>query len=192
VPSYRVRWTGLSPHFAVALLDFLLPCGSKFLRTSVLSGNLRHIAMPATNERCHMKFMPITLGIAAAAAATTFASPVYADTTYVAIAFSSNNGSHGWENNQPTFDGAVKGAMNNCRTHGGNQCKLVVSASNACAALFAAPPAGDIHVWGPPHTGTGPTLDAAERAATAPGGVPVEDTGIPLIVRCSSGGSGQG
>jgi len=38
VPSYRVRWTGLSPHLAAALPDFLLPCGSNLLRTSVLAG----------------------------------------------------------------------------------------------------------------------------------------------------------
>jgi hypothetical protein len=38
VSSYRVRWTGLSPHFAAALPDFLLPCGSKSLRMSVPSG----------------------------------------------------------------------------------------------------------------------------------------------------------
>jgi hypothetical protein len=37
VPSYRVRWTGLSPHLAAALPDFLLPCGSNLLGTSVLS-----------------------------------------------------------------------------------------------------------------------------------------------------------
>jgi hypothetical protein len=38
VPSYRVRWTGLSPHPAAALPDFSLPCGRNLLRTSVPSG----------------------------------------------------------------------------------------------------------------------------------------------------------
>src|SRR5271166_1164617 len=37
VPSYRVRWTGLSPRLAVALPDFLLPCGSNLLTTSAWS-----------------------------------------------------------------------------------------------------------------------------------------------------------
>jgi hypothetical protein len=34
---YRVRWTGLSPHLAAALPDFLLPCGSNLLRMSARS-----------------------------------------------------------------------------------------------------------------------------------------------------------
>jgi hypothetical protein len=37
VPSYRVRWTGLSPHLAAALPDFLLPCGSNLLTTTARS-----------------------------------------------------------------------------------------------------------------------------------------------------------
>lgn len=110
--------------------------------------------------------------------------------TYVAIAFSPDNGAHGWENNQPTFALAGKGAMMNCRKFGGDKCTIVVSARDACAALFAAPPAGDITTWGPANVGTGPTLDTAQQAATDPS--KTSDTGIPLIIRCSSGGSGQG
>ncbi len=110
--------------------------------------------------------------------------------TFVAIAFSPDNGAHGWENNQPTFALAAKGAMLNCRKFGGDKCTIVVSARDACAALFAAPPAGDITTWGPANVGTGPTLDAAQQAATNP--ATTYNTGIPLIMRCSAGDSGQG
>ena len=110
--------------------------------------------------------------------------------TYVAIAWSPDNGDHGWENNQPSFALAAKGALTNCRKFGGDKCTVVVSARDACAALFAAPPAGDNPNWGPAHVGTGATPDEAQGSATDPS--KTFDTGIPLVIRCSTGNAGQG
>jgi hypothetical protein len=115
---------------------------------------------------------------------------------WVAIAFSPDNGAHGWTNGADSVQMAQSGALGHCRAAGGDQCQIVVSAhssglQNQCAALFAEPAADNYnHKWGPAHVGTGPTLDAAEQAATNP--ATTYDTGIPLIVRCATGDGGQG
>jgi hypothetical protein len=143
-----------------------------------------------SNRRIAAAGTLLITSVAIALAALSAAAPASAGDTYVAIAWSPDNGDHGWENNQPTFAMAAKGALMNCRKFGGDKCTIAVSTPNGCAALFAAPPAGDIQTWGPAHVGTGPTLDAAEQAATNP--ATTYDTGIPLVVRCSTGDSGQG
>jgi hypothetical protein len=115
---------------------------------------------------------------------------------YVAIAFSPENGAHGWENNQGLLSVADNDAVANCQHFGGSQCRIVVTARNQCAALYASTPdqngQSNGYKWGPPHVGTGPTPYAAEQAAVDPGGVPVDDTGLPLIIRCATGDAGQG
>ena len=114
---------------------------------------------------------------------------------WLAIAWSPDNGDHGWANNRATVFDANNAAIANCQHFGGDQCQVVVSARD-CGALYAASPdqngQSNGHKWGPAHTGTGPTPDAAEQAAIAPGGVPVDDTGSPLIIRCATGDAGQG
>lgn len=114
------------------------------------------------------------------------------DGPYLAIAWSPDNGAHGWANARATVVDAEQGAIGYCQHYGGDQCKVVVS-TRACGALFAAPPdTQPSHTWGPAHTGTGPTPDAAQSAAISPNGVPVENTGVPLIIRCATGNAGQG
>lgn len=114
---------------------------------------------------------------------------------WLAIAWSPDNGDHGWANERATVFEARDAAIANCQHFGGGQCQVVVTARD-CGALFAASPAqngqSNGNKWGPAHTGTGPTPDAAQQAAIAPGGVPVEDTGSPLIIRCATGDAGQG
>jgi hypothetical protein len=167
--------------------------GPKGLLTAQEITMTTNTAQPRTENRRRIAVAG-TLLTAAATIAVGALGPVApanaAGNTVVAIAFSPDNGSHGWANNQPTRTMAEKGALMNCRKFGGDKCTIVVTAVNGCAALFAAPPAGDITTWGPANVGTGPTLDAAQQAATDPS--KVYDTGIPLIIRCSTGDSGQG
>jgi Domain of unknown function (DUF4189) len=108
---------------------------------------------------------------------------------YLAIAWSPDNGDHGWANARGTLFEARDAAIGNCQHFGGDQCQVVV-VTKECGALFAAPPAGAITKWGPANVGTGATPDAAEAAATDPS--KVYDTGIPLIIRCATGNAGQG
>ena len=145
---------------------------------------------PTTATRRRLIIAGTLLATAATLTLGAVAPANAAGDTYVAIAWSPDNGDHGWANNQPSFPLAAKVALLNCRKFGGDKCTVVVSARDACAALFAAPPAGDNPNWGPAHVGTGPTLDAAQGAATDPS--QTYDTGIPLIIRCSTGSSGQG
>jgi hypothetical protein len=109
---------------------------------------------------------------------------------FLAIAWSPDNGDHGWANNQPTDPAARAAAIGYCQRFGGDQCQVVV-VTKECGALFAAAPdTTPDHKWGPANVGTGPTPDAAQAVATDPS--KVYETGDPLIIRCATGDAGQG
>jgi hypothetical protein len=146
------------------------------------------------------------LGAAAPAAAVppgTPTPPRPVPPQYVYIAFSPDNGDYGWANGKTEEQMALNEAMGNCRSAGGDQCKIVVTAKssgsleNGCAALYVSPPTqfgngeqGKGLTWGPPNVGTGATIDAAEAAATNP--AVVFATGLPIVVRCATGDDGIG
>jgi hypothetical protein len=151
--------------------------------------------IPTTSGR--RRFTAAALLVAAGAIAVGAAAPANAAPyrpepaigPYLAIAWSPDNGDHGWANNRATLFDARDAAIGNCQHFGGDQCQVMVL-TRECGALYAAPPAGDITKWGPGNVGTGATPDAAEAAATDPS--KVYDTGIPLIIRCATGNAGQG
>jgi uncharacterized protein DUF4189 len=120
---------------------------------------------------------------------------------YVAIAFSPDNGDHGWasSNGSGNSQMAQNGALGNCRSAsaGADQCQIVVVAQsagllqNGCAALMVEPPASTSdNKWGPVHVGKGASVDEAENAAAAAGFG--NATGIPLTARCAIGDDGIG
>jgi hypothetical protein len=159
------------------------------------AANLKEIAMTTASTsrnpdrtRRH-RISTVTLLVAASAitaGALGAAAPAYADDTYVAEAFSQDNGSHGWANGRGSYDEAAAAAVNTC-VHppagvGGKQCQVVAWARNACAAFAVFSPNGTAdHKWGVANGTWGATIsDANVKAAAANGG------GEVVIDRCST------
>jgi uncharacterized protein DUF4189 len=107
---------------------------------------------------------------------------------YVAIAFSPDNGSHGWANNAFNYQQAVDTAIANCTHFGGDQCQLAAWDDTGCAALAVMAPATTPDgKWGHWEGRGAPSLNEAQDAAlNANGG------GEILLSRCATGAEGQG
>jgi hypothetical protein len=124
------------------------------------------------------------------------AAPASADDggPYVAIAFSPENGTHGWANNAYNYQQAVDAAVANCirfgggSRFGGSQCQLAAWDHNGCAALAVMAPAttpdGKWGHWS--GRGAATLNDAQDAALNANAG------GEILLSRCATGGEGQG
>jgi hypothetical protein len=107
---------------------------------------------------------------------------------YVAIAFSPDNGSHGWANNEPTYQQAVDAAVANCTRFGGNQCQLAAWDDTGCAAIAVMAPATTPDgKWGHWEGRGAPSLNEAQDAA-----LNANAGGEILLSRCATGGEGQG
>jgi hypothetical protein len=139
-----------------------------------------------------------TLGTLLAASATIAvaalgaAAPANAADSYVAEAFSQDNGSHGWANDRGSYAEAATAAINTC-IHppagiGGKQCQVVAWARDACAAFAVFSPNGTAdHKWGVARGTWGSTIeDANVKAAAANGG------GEVVIDRCSTSSNPPG
>lgn len=107
---------------------------------------------------------------------------------YVAIAYSPDNGSHGWANNEPSYQQAVDAAVANCARFGGHQCQLAAWDNTGCAAMAVMAPATTPDgKWGHWEGRGAASLNEAQDAAlNANGG------GEILLSRCATGGDGQG
>ena len=107
---------------------------------------------------------------------------------YVAIAFSPDNGAHGWANNLDTQEAAQGAALQNCRNFGGKQCGIDAWSHNDCAAIAVMTPATTAnHQWGAHHGTWGATIaDANANASAANGG------GEVMVARCATGDDGWG
>jgi hypothetical protein len=107
---------------------------------------------------------------------------------FVAIAFSPDNGSHGWANNEPSYQQAVDAAVANCTHFGGRQCQLAAWDNTGCAAIAVMAPATTPNgKWGQLSGRGAATLNEAQDAAlNANGG------GEILLSRCATGAEGQG
>lgn len=107
---------------------------------------------------------------------------------YVAIAFSPDNGSHGWVNNAYNYQQAVDGAVANCTRFGGHQCQLAAWDDTGCAALAVMAPATTPDgKWGHWSGRGAATLNEAQDAA-----LNANAGGEILLSRCATGGEGQG
>ena len=127
--------------------------------------------------------------VAASGIAIGAAAPATADNaTFVAIAFSSDNGAHGWANNRTAEPDAARSAQNYCQQYGGNRCFTAAIARNQCAAIAVMTPAVSVdHKWGAPHAGFGPDIATANAAASAANG-----GGEVIVARCAAGSQGWG
>jgi len=106
---------------------------------------------------------------------------------YVAIAFSPDNGAHGWANNAYQQQ-AIDTALQNCRNFGGKHCGIDAWSHNECAAIAVMTPAvTPNHQWGAHHGTYGPTIAAAQDAALNQNG-----GGEVMVARCATGDSGWG
>ena len=95
---------------------------------------------------------------------------------YVAIAFSPDNGSHGWANNAYNYQQAVDTAVANCTQFGGDQCQLAAWDDTGCAAIAVmAPTTTPDGKWG--HWAGG-----AHRPSTRPRTQP--STPTPVVKSC--------
>jgi hypothetical protein len=114
--------------------------------------------------------------------------PADAGGPYVAIAFSPDNGAHGWANNADTQQQAQDAALQNCRNFGGKQCGVDAWSHNQCAAIAVMTPAVTAnHQWGAHHGTWGATIaDANANASAANGG------GEVMVARCATGDDGWG
>jgi len=165
------------------------------------AANLKEIAMTtastsrntARTRRHRVSTVALLVATSAiTASALGAAAPAYADDTYVAEAFSQDNGSHGWANNRGSYEDAAAAAINTC-VHppagvGGKQCQVVAWARDACAAfaVFSPDTTAD-HKWGVAHGTWGATIsDASDKASAANGG------GEVVIDRCSTDGNPPG
>jgi Domain of unknown function (DUF4189) len=107
---------------------------------------------------------------------------------YVAIAFSPDNGSHGWANNAYNYQQAVDTAVANCTRFGGDQCQLAAWDDTGCAALAVMAPATTPDgKWGHWSGRGAPSLNEAQDAA-----LNANAGGEILLSRCATGGEGQG
>jgi hypothetical protein len=107
---------------------------------------------------------------------------------YVAIAFSPDNGSHGWANNAFNYQQAVDTAVANCTRFGGDQCQLAAWDDTGCAAIAVMAPATTPDGrWGHWAGRGAATLNEAQDAA-----VNANAGGEILLSRCATGGEGQG
>ena len=107
---------------------------------------------------------------------------------YVAIAYSPNNGSHGWANNEPTYQQALDDAVANCTRFGGTQCQLAAWDDTGCAAIAVMAPATTPDgKWGHWEGRGATTLNEAQDAA-----LNANAGGEILLSRCATGGEGQG
>jgi hypothetical protein len=124
----------------------------------------------------------LTVGALAAAA------PAAADDTFVAIAYSADDGAHGWVNDRTSEPDAAKAAEIKCRGFGGHQCVTAAVARDQCAAVAVmTPQTSPDHKWGQPHSGFGPDIETANAKASAANG-----GGEVIIARCSTGDAGWG
>ncbi len=107
---------------------------------------------------------------------------------YVAIAFSPDNGSHGWANNAYNYQQAVDTAVANCTRFGGDQCQLAAWDDTGCAAIAVMAPATTPDgKWGHWEGRGAATLNEAQDAA-----LNANAGGEILLSRCATGGEGQG
>ncbi len=107
---------------------------------------------------------------------------------YVAIAFSPDDGAHGWANNAYNQQQAMDAAMQNCRDFGGHKCGIDAWAHNDCAAVAVMTPAvTPDHQWGAHHGTYGATIAAAQDAAVNQNG-----GGEVIVARCATGDQGWG
>jgi hypothetical protein len=115
-------------------------------------------------------------------------APASANDTFVAIAFSPDNGAHAWANNRSSEPDAAKAAEESCKQFGGHQCFTAAVAKDQCAAIAVnSPQTSADHKWGQPHSGFGPDVETANAKASASNG-----GGEVLIARCASGNAGWG
>jgi Domain of unknown function (DUF4189) len=106
---------------------------------------------------------------------------------YVAIAYSPDNGAHGWANNAYNYQQAVDTAVANC-THFGGRCQLAAWDDTGCAALAVMAPATTPDgKWGHWSGRGAATLNEAQDAA-----LNANAGGEILLSRCATGGEGQG
>jgi hypothetical protein len=108
---------------------------------------------------------------------------------FVSIAYSPDSRRSGWANSTGRQVMADKGAMLKCQQSGGRQCRIVITATNQCAALIGETPNGGDPNPGPFQVAIGATPADAYNAAQAefeamPGIGFNEDV---TVVRCADG-----
>jgi Domain of unknown function (DUF4189) len=149
-----------------------------------MTANSTPNAAPARRRRITAATLLVAAG-ALAAGAFGPAAPANADAggQWVVIAYSPDNGIHGWANNRNTYQEALDAAMFNCRGFGGGQCTLGAFSHNQCAAV-AADIGNDWSKWA---GRAGADLQGAEGAAVYENG-----GGQIVLSRCATGDQGTG
>ena len=144
---------------------------------------------PNTAAARRRRITAATLLVAAGALAAGVlgpAAPANADAggQWVVIAYSPDNGIHGWANNRNTYQEALDAAMFNCRGFGGTNCVLGAFSHNQCAAVVADAQVGDFGQWA---GRAGLDISGAEVAAQRTNG-----GGDVVLSRCATGDEGNG
>jgi hypothetical protein len=108
---------------------------------------------------------------------------------FVSIAYSPDSRKAGFANSNGAQVTADKGAMVKCQKSGGRQCRIVITATNQCAALIGETPNGGDPNPGPSQVATGATpadaYNAAQAEFEAMQGIGFNQDVI--VVRCADG-----